>query len=352
MSLEPPPVGPARSIFYRLGALVLIGVVLTHLKAILVPLVLATLVAFLLNPLVAWQVGRGVPGVLAIVSAEVAATLPVIGVFLVFSATVGPLQEALPKYQSNLKVRFTESTESLLERFVEDVDQRERVRGAMNKSVLDAGLNEGAEVLSDSVTALTTATGYFLLTLLISAFMLVEGRQLREKFGAAFGENHPVLDALGGIGRDVRAYVVAKTLISALTGVCVWLFLSLCGVDFAVFWGLVAFPLNFIPTVGAAVASIPPILVAVVDPEMSTWGAVGITVGLLSINGIIGSVLDPRFVGQAVKLSPLVVLVSMLVWAAVWGPVGMILAVPIMVSVKVVCARIPALEPVAILLRG
>ena len=74
--------------------------------------------------------------------------------------------------------------------------------------------------------------------------------------------------------------------------------------------------------------------------------------GLLAINGIIGSVLDPRFVGQTVKLSPLVVFLSMLVWYALWGPVGMILAVPIMVSLKVVFARIPALEPVATMMSG
>jgi AI-2 transport protein TqsA len=194
--------------------------------------------------------------------------------------------------------------------------------------------------------------GYLFLTLLLAGFVLHEGRRLREKFGLAFGPENPLLGALEAIGRDVRAYVVAKTIISALTSLAVGILLWACEVDFALFWAVVAFPLNFIPTVGAIVASLPPMLLATVDPEMSAWGAVGVALGLLAINGIIGSVLDPRYVGHTVKLSPLVVLLSMLLWGTLWGPLGMILAVPIMVSVKLVCARIPALEPVATLMTG
>ena len=115
---------------------------------------------------------------------------------------------------------------------------------------------------------------------------------------------------------------------------------------------LLAFPLNFVPTVGAIAASLPPVIVALVDPAAGPWTIAGVVIGLGAVNGLIGAILDPRYVGHAVKVSPLVVFLSMLVWGFLWGPIGMILAVPIMVSVKVICARIPALEPIATLMKG
>lgn len=335
----------------RLAALVLTGVVLITLRPILIPLVLAILLSFLVLPLVAWMTRRGVPGALAIIGAETAATLPFLGLFLVFSATVGPVSQALPKYKDRLIYQANQTIEAIVDR-VGDTEQREVVRREIGENLLPGAFSGVVQFFQDGVSAATTAVGYLFLTLLLCGFILVEGRRFHEKFEEAYGANHPLLAALQGIGHDVRVYVVAKTLISALTGFFVWIFLELCDVDFAVFWGLLAFPLNFVPTVGAIVASLPPIVVAMVDPAMTAWGATGVAIGLLAINGAIGSVLDPRYVGQAVKVSPLVVFLSMLVWGTLWGPIGMILAVPIMVSVKVVCARIPALEPIATLMKG
>lgn len=335
----------------RLAVLVLGGFILVYLRPILVPLVLAILLSFLVLPLVGRLTARGVPGPIAIILAETVATLPFLAMILVFMATVGPLSEALPKYQQRLTDQTGAAIDAVLAR-VENTQQREQLRAEITENLLPRVIGEGVSFAQSSLRTATTVVGYFFLTLVLCAFILVEGRRLREKFAEAFGPDHSMVDALDGIGRDVRAYVVAKTWISALTGFCVWILLEVLGVDFAAFWGLLAFPLNFVPTVGSIAASIPPILVAIVDPEMSLWGAVAVATGLLSINLIIGTFLDPRFVGQAVKLSPLVVFVSMLVWGVLWGPVGMILAVPIIVSAKVVFARVPQLAPMATLMKG
>ena len=335
----------------RLVALAAGGAILVYLRSILVPLVLAILLSFLLLPLVGALTRRRVPAVLAILGAQAIATLPFLGVVLVAVATSGPLQAELSDYPDRVRNRVNPAIEATV-KLIPNIEWRDKVRAQIGEQALPEVLGEAASVVQDSFVAATTFLGFFFLTLLLSAFILHEGWRFREKFSEAYGADHPLLASLQGIGRDVRAYVVAKTLISALTGFCVWVFLELCGVDFAILWGLIAFPLNFIPTVGAFVASVPPNLNAAVDPELSTGATIGIVVGLLAINGAIGSVLDPRFVGQRVKLSPLVVFLSMLIWYVLWGPVGMILAVPIMVSVKVVCARIPALVPVATMMQG
>ena len=339
------------SVAIRLVALAAAGLVLVYLKSILVPLVLAILLSFLLLPLVGALTARGVPSVVAILGAQTVATLPFLGVVMVAVATSGPLQAEISEYPAMLNSRVAPAIDAVV-KVLPQTEWRDKVRQQIGEQAVPEVLGEAASVLQNSFVAATTFLGFFFLTLLLSSFILLEGRRFREKFGEAYGVDHPLLGSLEGIGRDVRAYVVAKTLISALTGFSVWIFLELCGVDFAILWGLLAFPLNFIPTVGAFVASVPPILVALVDSELSTGMTVLVVVGLLAINGAIGSVLDPRFVGQRVKLSPLVVFLSMLIWYVLWGPVGMILAVPIMVSVKVICERVPALAPVATMMQG
>jgi len=335
----------------RLGALVLAGFLLVYLRPILVPLFLAILLAVAVTPLVGWLVRRRVGVPVAILLAEVAATLPVLGIIFVFLATAGPLAQELPKYQDQITSQANHIIDALLTRVAPSAELAE-LRRQLGERVVPEILTEGVGIMQESAQAVGRIFGYLFLTLLLGGFVLHEGQRLREKFGLAFGPENPLLGALEGIGRDVRAYVVAKLVISALTGLAVGLFLAVCNVDFALFWGLIAFPLNFIPTVGAIVASLPPMLLAAVDPELSALSAAGVALGLMAINGVIGSVLDPRYVGQKVKLSPLVVLLSMLLWGTLWGPVGMILSVPIMVSVKLVCARIPALAPVATLMTG
>jgi len=335
----------------RLIALVLGGFVLVYLQPILVPLVLALLLAFLLLPVVRGLTQRGWPTGLAILVAEGAAMLPLLGLILFFIGTAGPLSQELPKYQNRLVFEANALIDYAMER-VGDGPARETLRRELTEDLLPRMLNESARMAQRTLGTATAALGSFALTLLLVGFILAEAARFREKFTEAYGQDHPLLGSLVGIGRDVRAYLVAKSFISALTGLCVWLFLSVCGVDFAAFWGLLAFPLNFIPTVGAIVASLPPVLVALVDPAMSGWMSAFVIIGLVAINGVIGAWLDPRYVGHAVKVSPLVVFLSMLIWGALWGPVGMILAVPIMVSIKVICARIPALEPIATLMKG
>ena len=130
---------------------------------------------------------------------------------------------------------------------------------------------------------------------------------------------------------------LSQTFISALA-IAVWIFLELADVDFALFWGLIAFPLNFIPTVGAFVASFL-ILLASIDPTHSAWSTVGVAIVGHAQRGF-GAVLDPRYVGSAVRVSPLVVFLSVLIWGVVQSD-RYDLAVPIMVCLKVVCGRVP-----------
>ena len=340
-----------RRLATRLVSVTLVGFLLIYLKSILIPLVLAILLAFLLSPAISRLTSLGLPHALSIITAQLLAVIVLLGAFMSFAVTVGPLSRELPKYRDALVHEITVGVEWVSGRITSE-KAREALKAEISESVLPKAIDQGVKITQQGLSVTSSALGYYFLTLLLSTFLLLEGSHLREKVIEAYSEEHPLLISLRDIGADVRAYVVAKSLIGVLTSACVWGLLKFAHVDFAFFWALIAFPLNFIPTVGAIAASLPPVLVAMIDPQLPSSSMWVVVIGLTLINAIIGSVLDPRYVGQKVKLSPLVVLLSMLLWGVLWGPIGMILAVPIMVSVKVIFSHTRGLEPVAILMRG
>jgi AI-2 transport protein TqsA len=130
--------------------------------------------------------------------------------------------------------------------------------------------------------------------------------------------------------------------------VLVGILCALMGVDFAVLWGLTAFLLNFIPNVGSILAAAPAVLVALV--QLGAGPAAGLAAGYLAINMTMGNVIEPRLTGASLGLSPLVVIVSLIFWSWLWGPVGMLLSVPLTTVVKICLESREDLRPIAVLL--
>jgi predicted PurR-regulated permease PerM len=121
-------------------------------------------------------------------------------------------------------------------------------------------------------------------------------------------------------------------------------------VEFAFAWGLLAFVLNFIPTVGSIVASIPPVLMALVQFAPSIWPAVGVVLVLLVIQNTLGNFIAPKVYGDRLNLSPVVILLFLLFWGWLWGIVGALLAVPLAAAIQIALAQIPALAPLAVMM--
>ena len=354
-SFTPPPESTssriAQSLSMRLLSLLLIGFFMIYLKSLLIPLVLAILLAFLLSPTILKMNEKGINFVVSTILAHLLSLVLISGAIFAFTTTLEPLSKAVPKYRQAIVNEMTLGMEWVNTK-INNPKTREVLKREVEESILPRAIDHGVDMTQTGVKLTTSLLGNFFLTLLLSIFILLESQALREKMSEAYGDNNPLLASLGDIGLDVRAYVVAKTLTSLLTAACVYGVLWLAGVDLAFFWALKTFPLNFIPTVGVVVAAVPPITIAFVDPELSLSTALIVTFSLGITNAFIGSVVEPNYVGQKVKLSALVVFLSMLLWGLLWGPVGMILAVPIMVSVKVICSHVKGLEPIAIIMRG
>ena len=190
------------------------------------------------------------------------------------------------------------------------------------------------------------------LLLLYLLFMLAGEGNLEAKLRYALSPDRAAMtiEALAEIGRQTRSYLVIRIVLGLIDGVATWLICLAFGVNFAVFWGILAFLLSFIPYVGFIAALGLPFLFALL--QFDTLGrplALLATLGTESL--IVGNVLTPKLIASRQDLSPLLVLVAMIFWGLIWGPWGVVLSTPLAVTTKIVFETIPALRPVAVLMR-
>ncbi len=131
----------------------------------------------------------------------------------------------------------------------------------------------------------------------------------------------------------VKRYMAIKTIMSLVTGVCIAIWLSILGIDFAVLWGLIAFFLNYVPNIGSVLAAIPAVMLAFI--QLGSTSALLAAAGYIVMNTLIGNILEPRYMGRGLGLSTLVVFLSLVFWGWVLGPVGMLLSVPLTMTLKI-----------------
>ena len=172
--------------------------------------------------------------------------------------------------------------------------------------------------------------------------------KIRKSFSK--GDAEQLSRITNSITGQIRRYLSFQFLISFATGLCVWFSLLLIGVDFPVTWGALAFFLNFIPTIGSIVSSIPPIILAIVQFQPELLPAAITAISVISIQLIIGNGIAPKVLGDQLNLSPVVVLLSLLFWGWLWGIAGALMSVPIAATIKIVCENIPTLHPIAVMM--
>jgi len=146
----------------------------------------------------------------------------------------------------------------------------------------------------------------------------------------------------------VHSYLVIKSVVSIATGVLITVWLSILGVDYPVLWGLLAFLFNFVPNIGSIIAAVPAVMLAMV--QLGADAALYTALGYVTVNIIMGNVIEPRYMGKGVGLSTLVVFLSLVVWGWILGPVGMLLSVPLTMIVKLACEAKPETLWIAVLL--
>ncbi len=328
---------------HTLLALASVVVIVAGMKAaasLFVPFLLAGFIALLCAPALFWLRDRGLPNPVALI----VVLLGLFGIGAVFgglmSTSINEFTRLLPSYQ---------------ERFGSVIVQLDTTLSGYG---IDFGTSPDAANPFDPQAALGMVGGLagnlgallnnaFLLFLIV-CFILLEASSIPRKVREAFGESPEIETRMTEIGISIRRYLGIKTLTSMLTGILIYSALVVLGVAFAPLWGLVAFLLNFVPAIGSVMAAIPAIALAMVDNSLQT--AAIVTAIYLTVNISIGNFLEPRALGEGMGLSPLIVVTSLIFWGWVLGPVGMVLAVPLTVILRISLDSQPQTHWVAILL--
>ena len=179
-------------------------------------------------------------------------------------------------------------------------------------------------------------------------FILTEAWSFPRKLGAVLASPERDLPHFKRFAEKLNRYFAIKTTVSVGTGIFVGLALWLLGVDFPVLWGMLAFLLNYVPNIGSVLAAVPPVLLAAI--QLGPLKAVATACVFLVVNVVMGSVVEPKFMGRELGLSTLVVFLSLVFWGWMLGPVGMLLSVPLTMTVKIALEANPSTDWLAHLL--
>ncbi len=294
-------------------------------EPILVPLFLSAMLSIICLPPMQWMQSRGLPTWLAVVLV----VLLVLGIGSAFGTVIGSslidFTASLPYYQARLQNEMAGLAAWLARHGVE-----------MSGRLVEDTLNPGQvlRIAGRIFAGLGDVLSRIGLILLTMVFMLLEWGALKGKIEAAFPTGgKTLLGRLSRLSENVKRYLALKTILSLATGALIALLLSVMGVDYALLWGLLAFLLNYVPTIGSIIAAVPGILLAFL--QLGWEGALVATIGYLVINTAISNFIEPRVMGQGVGLSTLVVFLSLVFWGWVLGPVGMLLSVPLTMIFKI-----------------
>ncbi len=327
---------------FRAAAVVVIVAGLRAASGFILPLLFATLLTLLSWPVFRWLTTRRVPEPVALAATLFGALLALALFLFVATAAVNEFATSAPQYLDQVQFRLA----SLFDR----LRSAEGFGEWLGAATLDPGefVDLAASTAGGLLTGTASLLSFLLLVFLTMAFMLAESNRFGPKLRAALGILPYSEGQVTYIVGELQRFVAIKTVVSAITGALVAGWVAALGLEFPLFWGLAAFLLNFIPTLGSIIAAIPAAVLAWL--QFGLGRALLVLVGYLVINLVLGNVVEPRWMGRRFGLSTLVVFLSLLFWGWVWGPLGMLLSVPLTRMAKIVLEQTPSLRWVAILL--
>ena len=326
MSNQPEQHAPRDSgqIIFLLAALIIIAAGLKSAQEIMVPFLLAAFIATIAATPMFWIRAKGVP-------AGIALALVVVGIFtalLLIGAVATQSTSAfiakLPFYQERL-VSIQGDLVVALEGFGIPVD--------LSKLLEGFSLSSALKFAGSTLASLGNLLSNGFLIILTVIFILAEATSFYPKLNSVLSNPQRDLVYFTRFANNMNRYVALKTSMSLLTGLLVSVALWILDIDFPILWGLLAFLLNFIPTIGSIFAAIPPLLLALIQHSPSAAGAVALVFFLINMG--VGNVLEPRYMGKGLDLSTLVVFLSLIFWGWILGTVGMFLSVPLTMTGKI-----------------
>ncbi len=337
----------AIKIFLGIIALAIIVIILRELKSIFIPLTFAIFLSFMFQPLNRFLDKKKIPVFVNILIIVIIILILFTVLGTIVYTSVSTFVTDFPKYEEQI----TKMVSGLITRF--EIPMEQVTFYLQNK----VNWLQMADKLSLSKIVSGTMGNFIdffiklLLTVAFMVFIILERTRMFNRVEKVVSEDEAVHFGyvLHDIEKQVKTYVVNKTFISAITGFIGMFFVAIYGIDFVVMSGLMIFILNYIPNIGSIVASAFPILICFIQYGLS-WQLIAISISLISTQMIVGNFVEPKVMGTGLKLSPLFVLISLIFWYWVWGPVGMIFAVPITSTLNLILKEIPSMKVVSALI--
>ncbi len=287
------------------------------------PVAIALLITIAWSPASQWLQRRGWPPVIASLTGTVIGIVMIALLVLLIGSSLLQLQENLPEYEPRVAA-LRESISGLLSRLPFETSK-----------VLDSESLQPQALVGYAlkfVGGMTSTAGNLGILVLIMAFLMIEGVRYPQKLRDAFHATPASQHRLDEFVQRMRSYVVLNTIFGLLAGVANTVLLLSLGVDLAIFWGVLSFLLSFLPNIGFVLALAPPALLALL--QFGVGRALMVVAGFTLINFLIDNVIKPRYFGGSLDISPAVVVVSLVFWGWLLGPVGALLAVPLSISVR------------------
>jgi len=267
---------------------------------------------------------RGIPIIGAIVLVILGIIAVGIGITSLLGTSLNDFSDNLPQYKEMLNNSAADFFQ-----FFEDMGLHISGSAIIERFDPGAAMSLTASILSGLGGALSSG----LLILLMVVFMLLEATIFKYKVRNIFGSKSDGASQVASFSDTVNRYMLIKTGTSLATGIIATIWLMILGVDYPLLWGFLTFLFNYVPTVGSIIAAVPPALLALI--QLGVFSSFLTVAGYFVINISIGSILEPRLLGHGLGLSTLVVFVSLLFWGWVFGPVGLVLSVPLTMTIKI-----------------
>ena len=318
---------PASRMLMVSAALVIVVAGMKYAAPLLVPFLLSVFIAVISFPLMSFLQQKGLAKGLSLILVILLVMLIGVALTILIGSSITDFSQTLPEYQQKISAEWGEALRWLSDHGISVADNLKDVADpAAAVGLISAILKGFGSVLTDSFLIILTVI-----------FLLIEAAGFTQKFLNLNKSDSGTLQidekAFSQIFVEkLRHYMSMKTIISMLTGFIIALAMWLIGVDYPVLWGVLAFMLNFVPNIGSIIAAVPAILLTLV--QLGFTSALLVASVYVVVNVVIGSVVEPKYMGKGLGLSTLVVFVSLVFWGWVLGPVGMLLSVPLTITVK------------------
>jgi predicted PurR-regulated permease PerM len=303
--------------------------------SIINPILLAAVITITVLPVPSRLTKRGMPGWLALVLSIllVVVLLGLVIATVFFSIT--KLSTELPTYMASASEQVSEDLSATT--YAETSTEVEQVTISMGP------------VMQGLLASVLDLLVQFVLALVIFFFMISAALALPGASRMGLDPNLPVISRIATLTEDVRKYMTVLTGVNFLVGLGDTVFLLLMGVDYALLWGLLAWFMGYIPSIGFIIALIPPVLMAYAQYGLQT--ALVVLLAYILINGGIQNFYQPKVMGNRLKISPVVVFIGLFIWGYLLGGIGAILAVPLTLMVLIIMENFEGTRPMAILMR-